>query len=93
MVMAPPTEAGGKPVRHQYLFSGDQFYRYSSDEQPVADEGYPLRIQSGLRREPHFAHLDAPIERGVDGVWADGGNVYVFYRARYMWPRPHIAAS
>src|SRR5262249_50768716 len=43
-----------KKVRYRYLFSGDQFYRYSSDEQPFVDEGYPLRIQNNLRREPPF---------------------------------------
>jgi hypothetical protein len=60
----------------------DQFYRYSSDGQMFADEGYPLRIQNNLRREPHFAHLEAPAERGVDGVWADTGNVFVFISDR-----------
>ena len=68
--------------RYRYLFAGDQFYRYSSDEQMFADEGYPLRIQNNLRREPHFAHLEAPAERGVDGVWADTGNVFVFISDR-----------
>jgi len=65
-------------VRYRYLFSGDQFYRYSTDDQPYVDEGYPLRIQNNLVREPHFVNLHAPAERGVDGVWADGGNVLVF---------------
>jgi hypothetical protein len=68
--------------RYRYLFSGDQFYRYTSDAQPFVDEGYPLRIQHNLRREPHFAHFDAPAERGVDGVWADTGNVFVFISDR-----------
>jgi len=76
------TDAGGKvsekKIRYRYLFSGDQFYRYSTDAQRFVDEGYPLRIQNNLRREPHFAHLDAPAERGIDGVWADTGNVFVF---------------
>jgi hypothetical protein len=70
--------ANSGPGNLRYLFSGDQFYRYSSEGQPFVDEGYPLRIANNLRREPHFAHLDAPAERGVDGVWADRGNVYVF---------------
>lgn len=67
-------------VRYRYLFSGDQFYRYSSDDFTFVDEGYPLRIQGALRREPHFVHLDpaAPVDRGIDGVWADTGNVFVF---------------
>ena len=69
-------------VRYRYLFSGNQFYRYSSDDQQFVDEGYPLRIQNNLRRERHFAHLDAPAERGIDGVWADTGNVFVFISDR-----------
>lgn len=79
---ASETDEGGKPVnrkvRYRYLFSGDQFYRYSSDGQQFVDEGYPLRIQTSLRREPNFAHLDAPADQGIDGAWADTGNVYVF---------------
>ncbi len=68
----------GKKVRYRYIFSGDQFYRYRTDGQQFADEGYPLRIANNLRRELHFARLDAPATRGVDGVWADTGNVFVF---------------
>ena len=69
-------------VRYRYLFSGDQFYRYSGDDQKFVDEGYPLRIRTSLRGEPHFAHLDAPADRGIDGVWADTGNVFVFISDR-----------
>ena len=71
-------KASTKKVRYRYLFSGDQFYRYSSDGQRFADEGYPLRIRNNLRRERPFAHLDAPFAQGIDGVWADTGNVFVF---------------
>jgi hypothetical protein len=67
-----------KKVRYRYLFSGDQFYRYSSDGQQFVDEGYPLLIKDNLTREPYFAHLNAPAEQGIDGAWADSGNVYVF---------------
>jgi hypothetical protein len=67
-----------RKVRYRYVFSGDQFYRYSGDQQTFLDEGYPLRILNNLRREPHFVNLDAPAERGIDALWADRGNVYVF---------------
>jgi hypothetical protein len=71
-------KASRKKVQYRYLFSGDQFYRYSSDGQRFVDEGYPLRIRNNLRQERHFAHLDAPVAQGIDGVWADTGNVFVF---------------
>ena len=81
-VVSQATGANGQPgagsVRYRYLFSGDQFYRYSSEGQRFVDEGYPLRIRGNLRREPQFAHLDAPADQGIDGVWADTGNVFVF---------------
>lgn len=86
-------DAGANParVRRQYLFSGDQFYRYSTDGQRFVDEGYPLRIQNNLRREPCFAHLDAPAERGLDGVWADTGNVFAFISDEiYVASRDHV---
>ena len=93
--MVSETDASGKlgtkRVRQQYLFSGDQFYRYSGDGQRFVDEGYPLRIQNNLRREPHFAHLDAPAERGIDGVWADTGNVFAFISDEiYVASRDHF---
>ncbi len=76
------TAGADATARQHYVFSGDQFFRYSSDNQPFADEGYPLRIQNNLRREPHFTHIDASAGRGIDGVWADAGNVYLFVSDR-----------
>ena len=82
-----------KKVRYRYLFSGDQFYRYSSDGQQFVDEGYPLLIKDNLAREPYFTHLNAPADQGIDGAWADSGNVYVFiadqmYVASFDHARP-----
>ena len=92
--VAVVSTVGDTTVRYRYLFSGDQFYRYSTDGQRFVDEGYPLRIQNHLRREPHFAHLSAPAERGIDGAWADTGNVFVFISDRLyvasFRPRPPI---
>lgn len=86
----PVADADGveATARYRYLFSGDQFVRYSSDAQEFVDEGYPRRIHDALRQEPHFANLDAPIARGVDGVWADAGNVLVF-----VGDRVHVAST
>jgi hypothetical protein len=89
----PTTETGGEPVSrtYRYLFSGDQFYRYSTDAQHFVDEGYPRRIRDNLQLEPHFANLKAPADRGVDGVWADNGNVYVFLADQiYVGSTTHV---
>ncbi|NVB43322.1 hypothetical protein G6O69_36190 [Pseudenhygromyxa sp. WMMC2535] len=76
-----------------YLFSGDQFYRYSSADLQWVDEGYPRELEA-LREEPRFAELDdrtmaALRERGgLDGVWADGNSVYLF-----IGDEVHVAAT
>lgn len=74
-----------------YLFSGEQFYRYSSPGLEWVDEGYPKRLDA-LRDEPRFAKLDdaalAAMATSLDGVWADGGEVFVFTGAHV-----HVAST
>ncbi|MCB9713935.1 MAG: hypothetical protein H6712_08785 [Myxococcales bacterium] len=71
-----------------YLFSGDQFYRYSSPSLEWVDEGYPRRIDDALLDEPRFAELGrealARIRHGIDGLWADGSRVYLFAGATVL---------
>ncbi len=71
-------------VETVYIFSGDQFYRYTGKGNDLSwvDEGYPRSIDSALADEPRFAELDgeviATIRGGIDGLWADNGSVFLF---------------
>ncbi|MEM9983540.1 MAG: hemopexin repeat-containing protein, partial [Bacteroidota bacterium] len=42
---------------HTYLFSGNQFYRYSAGSYDVVQQGYPLSTGKNLRKEPRFTKL------------------------------------
>ncbi|WP_214318722.1 hemopexin repeat-containing protein [Nonomuraea sediminis] len=57
---------------HTYLFSGDQYIRYTGT---VADLGYP-RAVADLKAEPRLANLAVELD-GVDAAFADKGNVYL----------------
>lgn len=67
-----------------YLFSGDQFVKYSTGVDhdwsagypDVVDEGYPRTIETSLRDEPRFTNL-AHVSSGIDAVFADRRTVYV----------------
>ncbi|MFC4118573.1 hemopexin repeat-containing protein [Nonomuraea zeae] len=70
-------------TRHTYLFSGDQYVRYSGDELTHVDDGYP-RALSDLSKEPRLASLaslDVTLD-GVDAAFADRRNVYLFRGGR-----------
>jgi hypothetical protein len=62
-----------------YLFSGDQYIRYSGTKYEHVDEGYPKRIADDFAQE--FMHsglpsdFDCAIDAAVSGV---GGEVYLF---------------
>ncbi|GAA2276708.1 hypothetical protein GCM10010149_19850 [Nonomuraea roseoviolacea subsp. roseoviolacea] len=58
---------------HTYLFSGDQFIRYTGT---TPDLGYP-RALADLREEPRLSRLTAELD-AVDAAFADRGNVYLF---------------
>ncbi|MFI6503342.1 hemopexin repeat-containing protein [Nonomuraea typhae] len=64
------------PRRHTYLFSGDQYVRYTGDRFAVVDDGYP-RALAQLRTEPRLANLNVVLD-GVDAAFADRRNVYLF---------------
>ena len=78
---------GERPTLVTYLFSGDQFYRYSVPDDPDGvghisiwvDEGYPRTIASALRDEPRFANLDVTLRSGVDAAFADDRTAYLFH--------------
>ncbi|NUP65612.1 MAG: hypothetical protein HOW71_25960 [Nonomuraea sp.] len=58
---------------HTYLFSGDQFIRYTGT---TPDLGYP-RALSDLKEEPRLGRLTVELD-AVDAAFADRGNVYLF---------------
>ncbi|MEU4421777.1 hemopexin repeat-containing protein [Actinoplanes sp. NPDC024001] len=70
---------------HTYLFSGDQFVRYTGDARTV-DLGYPRRLDQ-LPREPRFAGLTA-VPDSIDAAFADRGNVYLI-----SGDRCHVAST
>jgi|GEM_PF-2546508 len=82
---AEPSEVGGEvgPTRrYTYLFSGDQFYRYTAppaaavEPYGYVDEGYPRAI-AALAHEPRCQNLPYPLER-IDAAFGDRRNVYLF---------------
>ncbi|NMO53768.1 hypothetical protein HH310_21615 [Actinoplanes sp. TBRC 11911] len=60
---------------HTYLFSGDQFVRYTGTAYETVDGGYP-RLLSALNREPRLTNLAVELT-GVDAAFADRGTVYL----------------
>ncbi|WP_293116023.1 hemopexin repeat-containing protein [Moorena sp. SIO4G3] len=48
-----------------YLFSGDQYVRYSSDDYRQIDQGYPKSIAINLRKEASFNHLPDEFEEKI----------------------------
>jgi hypothetical protein len=62
---------------HTYLFSGDQYVRYTGTAYSRVDDGYPRSLEM-LDREPRFAHLGAVLAGPVDAAFADRRNVYLF---------------
>ena len=63
------------PGQITYLFSGDQFVRYTGTDYRYIDEGYPRYIGSELRLEPAFANLPSDIEREIGQHLKDGGRL------------------
>nr|WP_277875294.1 hemopexin repeat-containing protein [Alkalinema sp. FACHB-956] len=78
-------------MAHTYLFSGQQYFRYSISEKDQhnyqysehnVDEGYPKTIATSLRQEPRFKNLDAgtlaKLADGIDAAFADRRQIYLF---------------
>lgn len=63
---------------HTYLFSGNQFFRYTGNSYEEVDEGYPKTIQTALKEEPRFKNMTTDFSTGVDAAFADQRNVYLF---------------
>ncbi len=67
-------------VHHQltFLFSGNQYVRYSGGNYQFIDEGYPKRINQSLKDEPGFGNLVHHFPEGIDAAFADQRNIYLF---------------
>ena len=72
-----------KNAIHTYLFSGQQFFRYTNDKYDQVDFGYPKSINKALADEPRFNSLKADQEslafvEKLTAAFADRRNVYLF---------------
>ncbi|WP_299462925.1 hemopexin repeat-containing protein [uncultured Microscilla sp.] len=67
-----------------YLFAGDQYLRYSegydatSDNQRIADEGYPKKIAENWHHESAQSNLPVGFEEAIDAAFAHEGNTFFF---------------
>lgn len=64
---------------YTYLFSGDQYIRYSGDKYEFIDPGYPKAIAGNLAIEGDFNAVPEHFNKDIDAAFkADGGNIYLF---------------
>ncbi|BCY09025.1 hypothetical protein L3i22_041130 [Actinoplanes sp. L3-i22] len=66
---------------HTYLFSRENYVRYTGPDYQYVDPGYPKRIAGNLRTEEPFANLPESFEDaldGIDAVVANDRTVYLF---------------
>lgn len=65
-----------------FLFSGDHYVRYSTDDYRFIDAGYPMKTSLNLRKEEAFANFAESFEDAlthpIDGIVANDRTVYVF---------------
>ncbi len=66
-----------------YLFSGDQYVRYSRSNYDYVDDGYPKRIATGLAADfaPQPVSIPMEFHSGIDAAFAlseKNGTVYLF---------------
>ncbi len=70
---------------HTFLFSGDQYLRYSGADYDVVDEGYPRAIAGSLPGEVGVDALPEEFYDGIDAALAGGdGTVYLFRDRQYV---------
>lgn len=77
------------PFGNSFLFSGDQYVRYSNSDYRFVDDGYPKNTADHLPTEKAFAnlpdsfreimHQQAEQDRMFDALWADQRTVYILY--------------
>ncbi|WP_159079121.1 hemopexin repeat-containing protein [Plantactinospora sp. BC1] len=70
---------------HTFVFSADQYVRYSGRDYAEVDDGYPRTIAAGLPAELGIAELPAEFTDGIDAAFRDGaGRTYLFAGRRYL---------
>ncbi|WP_229068781.1 hemopexin repeat-containing protein [Actinoplanes sp. DH11] len=71
-----------------FLFSGDQYVRYSGTGYALVDDGYPRTIESAPAGEfgaVSGADLPVPFRNGIDAAFRDAaGGVHLFHGADYL---------
>jgi hypothetical protein len=86
-----------------YLFSKDQYVRYSTDDYRFVDEGYPKLILDELRNESGFEHLPETFEADLaacfeqetyfDAVLASERTVYVLANKKCYLSSTSVSAT
>ncbi|MBE1489282.1 hemopexin repeat-containing protein [Plantactinospora soyae] len=70
---------------HTFVFSGDQYVRYSGRDHAEVDDGYPRTIAAGLPAELGIADLPAEFCDGIDAAFRDAaGRTYLFAGRQYL---------
>lgn len=80
--------------QHTFLFSGDEYVRYSGDMYDYVDDGYPKAIATGLPSEIGLTEIPDDFKYGIDAILGnDQGIIYLFKGQQYLstnnpQPRP-----
>ncbi len=61
-----------------FLFSADQYVRYSREDRTYVDEGYPKRVATGLAKELGTAKFAEALENGVEAALKIGETCFFF---------------
>jgi len=69
---------------HTYLFSGEQYIRYTGNRYHYVDTGYPKFIEESLADEP-WVNGTTPqeLKYGIDAAFSDSTMVYLFKDEKY----------
>ncbi|MBT2233166.1 hemopexin repeat-containing protein [Nonomuraea sp. NEAU-A123] len=68
-----------------YLFSGDQYVRYTTTDYTVVDEGYPRGVDEWWEGEGHDTPLPTAFRKSVDASFQDrDGRIHLFAGPRYL---------
>ncbi|HEY9737465.1 MAG TPA: neuraminidase-like domain-containing protein, partial [Trichocoleus sp.] len=71
--------------RQTYLFSGEQYIRYSGDRYRYIDEGYPKLIAESLAQELGLEHLNEIYRDGIDAaLYLSNLGLVLFNERRYL---------
>jgi hypothetical protein len=79
-VNAALLDSGGR----LYLFSRDQYLRYSGADRTHVDEGYPRRVASAYAQEIGVTALAPALSQGIDAALSIGGTSFYFAKDQYV---------